>query len=162
MGGFALAALGIGAAASLLGGFAQASSDRKVAEFNARQAEREGAAAEAEAKEEATRIRREGRRLRGRQVSQAAASGLGLSGSVLDILADDAMEIELQALDVLRQGELGKQRGTEEAAISRSTGRSRATSSILGGISRAAGLGITAHQAGLFTKKKEPKDKRGN
>lgn len=150
MAGFALAALAASAGLSILGGMAQAKSERAVAEFNAMQAERDAAAAEAEAKEEARRIRRQGRRLRGEQISQAAASGVTLSGSVLDILADDAMEIELQALDRLRQGEIASIQGRERADITRYAGEQRANQSILSGLSRAAVLGFQASQAGLF------------
>lgn len=163
MAAFSTIALVGAAALSAVGGLAAAQSQKETAEFNALQAERDAAAAEAESKEEARRIRHQGRRLRGEQVNQAAASGLTITGSILDILADDAMEIELQALDAERQGELSSIRGREEASLTRSIGKSQARQSILGGLTRAASFGFQASQSSGSsdtTKRTPPKPKR--
>lgn len=148
MGAFALMAIAAGL--NIVSGFAQAGNERKIAEFNALQAERDAAIAEAEANEDARRIRHEGRLLRGLQTSQSSASNLTLSGSILDIIADDIMEIELKALDRERQGKIAGQRGREEAGLQRGLGAARAQQSILSGITRAAGIGYSAYESGAL------------
>lgn len=155
MGYVALAAMVVAAVVSAVASAEQAHSEKQIAKFNARQAERDAAAAEAEAKQEATRIRREGRSLAGRQIAQAASSGLGLSGSVLDILADDATNVELQALDVEREGQIAGIQGREQADIYKYTGQAQSTNTILTGISRSASMIGSAFSygagSGMFT-----------
>lgn len=140
MAAFTSILLGIAAGATLLSGIGQAKQERETATFNALQAERDATTARLEAEEEAERIRRQGRRLRGEQIAASAASGLAGGGSLLDILADDALEIELQAQDVLRRGAISSQVSLEEASITRRIGKSRARQSILGGIGRAGSI----------------------
>ncbi|MCP4328433.1 MAG: hypothetical protein GY791_08355 [Alphaproteobacteria bacterium] len=81
------------AALGLLGGIQQAAT-----------AEQSARAAELTAQSTADRERRDGRRQLGLRRARAGASGLGLEGAPLEVLADTAAEIELAAQDAIFRG----------------------------------------------------------
>ncbi len=84
-------------------------------------------------------VRRAGRRLQGRQIAQAGFAGGTMTGSIIDIIADTAVENEREALtqqfsfDAQAQAE--EARGT--ALLVASVARGQST--ILGGTARALG-----------------------
>ena len=84
-------------------------------------------------------VRREGRRLQGRQIAQAGFAGGTMTGSILDIIADTAVENEQEALTQQfsfdAQAAAEEQRGTALLVASISRGQS----TILGGTARALG-----------------------
>lgn len=131
------------AAMSGLGSFQQSRQAAQVADFNAEVAavnavsEREWAAAEE------ARTRREAGQRRGTSVARMGASGLvAQEGSFGDVLSDEAIESELEALTIRAQGEQ-RARGFEaqqagQRLSARHTRRS-APLSALGAAARAGG-----------------------
>jgi len=124
---------GVAIGAPIAGGLQQAGALRQQAgasaaasRFNAQLAQMEGGA-------EASRIRRAGRRELGRQRTLMGASGVRLEGSPLDLLVDNAAEIEREAV----QAEIaGRNTARLELANARSTkraGKTAAGTALLGG-----------------------------
>lgn len=119
--------------------------------FQARAAQEEASAVERAseinaqlARQQATRemaaIQRRGRRQLSSQRAAFGKSGLQLTGSPLERLAQNAAEIETEALNAALMGrqtaELERQRG--KAAVD--VGRARAGASLLSGAARSVGL----------------------
>ena len=96
--------------------------EAQAAEFNALNAEREaGRAVEAAAFEE-RRFREDVRRFQGRQRA-AAAAGITLSGSPLELVAESARDAELDALAIRFSGDVESARLMSQAALDRLAGR---------------------------------------
>lgn len=93
----------------------QAKNEARIAEFNAKVAERQGQAEAAAITEKAKRQEREGRRLIGAQKAAIAKSGVDFSGSTLSVLAETATELERDRLTILRESILAGQRGESRA-----------------------------------------------
>ena len=138
---------------------AQAKSQREWHEYNAGLAEREAAEARDVAAKEETRLRKGGERLKATQRARFAKAGVTTEGSPALFLAEQAIEIEEDALMIRRGGQLAGQRLTAEAGLSRMAGRSallRGKASLRAsrwgmastGLSGAAGLG---YQYGSMT-----------
>jgi len=97
--------------------------EAQAAEFNALNAEREaGRAVEAAAFEE-RRFREDVRRFQGRQRAAAAAAGITLSGSPLELVAESARDAELDALAIRFSGDVESARLMSQAALDRLAGR---------------------------------------
>lgn len=99
---FALASTGLSAAQSL----SQARAARKAAAAQARAAEENARIAREEAASKARRQRRVGQRQRAGFRARLGASGVVGAGSPVDALASSAADTELDALSLMRQGEL--------------------------------------------------------
>lgn len=130
-------------AVSMLAGAKEGKEQRQLAEFNAAQAEREAAERKSESEAEAAKIEREGRILRGEQAAQAGGAGLTQTGSVLDVIADEAMEVELKRQEVLRRGRTEERAGTETASLERLRGKKAEKAGILKGASSGASTGAS-------------------
>lgn len=134
-----------GAAIDFVGGIIAADDARDAARANARAAE-EAARREKEATRlRLERLKDEGRRLRGEQVAQFAASGVGLSGSALDIMADTAAQLELDAKLIEAGGALNETFYRNQARQQREAGRAAFTGGLL---TSAAGLMGNAYSLG--------------
>lgn len=103
---------------------AQAESEAAMREYNARLAEREAAEAQEAAAFEERKLRKGGERLKATQRARIAKAGVTFEGSPLDVMAETARELEMDALLIRRGGQLGAQRFTAEAALSRLAGKS--------------------------------------
>lgn len=93
-------------------------------EYNAKLAEREGTEAQAAAAHEERKHRKAGERLKARQRVALGKAGVLPTGSALEVLEETATELEEDALMIRRGGQVGAQRLTAEAQLSRMTGRS--------------------------------------
>lgn len=92
---------GVGALSSLQ----QSSQAKKTAEYNAAVAQSNAAQAQAFADADAARARDEAARKQGAMRAKAAASGVDTgTGSVLDVLSDEALQNELDALNIEAKG----------------------------------------------------------
>lgn len=153
-------------AISAMGSIAQGQAQKRAAEHNAAMARREAEEARMRAKhnkemaaQAAETSRREQRRQIGRQRAAAGASGRAQGGSVVDILADQSLEHELDIQNILHQGELGIWEGENiatkaeaEAEHSIAQGKSAVTSSIF----EAGGTVL----GGFANDRKKPKKKK--
>jgi hypothetical protein len=95
---------------------------------------------------------RDANRRRGRNIAAAAGSGVSRSGSVLDVLADQALEDELQQANTLFTGEIKGREADEaatvadaEAAQSIARGKAAKRASIM---KAATGVAFGAHKIG--------------
>ncbi len=114
----------------------QAGAEAAAARANARLAQREGA-------QQASSIRREGRRELGRQRTVAGASGVQLEGSPLDLLVSNAAEIEREAVQAEIAARNTARLDRSRASSIERAGKRQGASAILGG---AIGSGSVASQ----------------
>lgn len=136
---------------------AAAQSQAAMAEQNARLAERQGVEALKAGAREEERFRQQARQFQSAQRTTAAASGVQMSGSALNVLADTAQGIETDA-DTLRFNTLKDKWGFDmqstnfknQAHAARATAKNARTAGWIGGITSI--LGTTAQVvAGLPT-----------
>ncbi len=116
--------------------FQAARNQKDIAEQNAERARQEGRAEE-------SRFRRDARRQLGRVRAQFGVSGFDFSGSVFDVLADEQMEIEENAL-LIRSGGLARASRFENQA---SAAGARATGTLLAG---ALSIGSSLNRGAAF------------
>ena len=103
---------------------AQAKSEAAWHEYNAKLAKREATEKLEAAAHEERKHRKAGERLKARQRAQLGKAGVLPTGSVEDVLEETATELEEDALMIRRGGQVGAQRLTAEAQLSRFKGRS--------------------------------------
>lgn len=121
-----LAAAAVGTAVQAYGQYQAGQDAKKAADYNAQIMERnkqvalEKANFEAEA--EASRLRR----LIGSQRAAAAASGMGRSGTVLDLQEDSTIQGTMEQLAILYGGQLQAENFQNEANMSRFQGQAAA------------------------------------
>lgn len=134
----------VAAAASTAASISSAQSQAKTARFNAKVAERNAQAARAKAAADAKRKRREGARLIALNRARIGKGGLAAEGSVVDMLADNQAENELDALIIEYGGELEAAGRIEQAALFRAQADNAegaipltATATLAGGLSGA-------------------------
>lgn len=120
------------AGVSAIGSIHQGQSQAAAARFNAQVSEQNAQIVRQQAAEEESRARREGRRLLGRQRAAIGASGIQVEGSPLDVLADTAAELELDALTVRHRGLLEALGLTQQASLDRARARSARTAGFIG------------------------------
>lgn len=117
------------------GARAEAESEAQAAEYNRVLSLQQGRA-------EAARIRRAARRELSSQRVAFAKAGVRIEGSPLELLAQNAAELEADALNA----EIGARNTAEierrRARNLRRAGRRRAASALIGGVTRLGGLGI--------------------
>lgn len=102
----AAAASAAGTVVSAVGAIQQGNAAKAAAQYNATVARQNAEAARADAAANAARQERAARIRRGQNIAAAAASGVALEGSVLDIMEDNAIEEELDRLTILQRGEV--------------------------------------------------------
>jgi len=137
-----------GTAVAVYGVYQQGQAQKSAADYNARLAGQNAVIARQQADLRARQQDRLNRmRLGTIRATQGAAGGAQDEGSVLDIIADNAMQGELQRQEIMYEGEL-KARGYQgTAALDRMQGKAAgkaaaigAGSALLGGASKTAGL----------------------
>ncbi len=114
----------------------QAASEAGAARFNADVAQQNIGITKAQTDQQVKDLQRTQYLARGTNVANAGGSGLGLSGSSLDVLADNAAQGQLDILNTKYQGDLTV-RGYQNSAnldISQAAGRIGVGTSILGGV----------------------------
>ena len=146
----ALAASGTASVVQGLAAQAQGRANQRIAEYNAAMAERQGKAQMEAARLNSERLARQQRLAMGQNIAAAAKSGISLSGSVLDVLADTAYQYQLDRNLILTQGLNDYQTGSQRASLLRSEGkfsaaqgRSNALWAYLNGVSSVA-LGLAS------------------
>jgi len=115
----ALIATAIGTATSVVGSIKQASAAKSAARFNSQVSLNNAATAKAAATENERRFRR---------TSAQRAGSLRARGASADLLADSAMEEELEALTIRHGGFVQSQNFTQQASLQRMQGRTAASS----------------------------------
>ena len=124
----------LGGGGSLLkakGALEEADAEERAAQHNAIQAH-------LDAQREAARRRRASRRTLSSQRVQAAKSGFQVSGDLLSLLADNAGELEEEALAIRRRGRQEAERFRAYGSQVRDVGRSRYYGELLSGFGRVA------------------------
>ncbi len=147
MSGFEILALGaaaVQAAGAVAGGIQQ----NNVAKANAKALEQAGRNEVMAAAGEASSIRRKAAQETGSQVASVAGSGLELAGSPADVIAQNAAEMELDAMTALWSGQARNTQYRNQAKITRWEGRQAMTSGIISGVSSLAGGAFTAFGGG--------------
>lgn len=133
MTGMEVALMVASTAVSTIGAISQANAAAQAAEYNAAVARQEAAAEEA-------RRRREAERQMGQIRAGRAKSGVTVEGSPLIVLADSAMEAEIDALNARWTGETSAKLYKMEARSARRAGIYNAGASLLSGASKIAGM----------------------
>ena len=136
----AAAAMVVGAVGSIMEGAAA----KKKAEKDAQIAEENAGLAQQESKEEARRSMIVARKQIGDERASYAASGVGMTGSALDVIAESQENARLDELTILRGGEIKANMYRQDAQSERDYGSGARTGSYF----RAAGqLGAAAGAA---------------
>lgn len=147
----------VGTSLAVAGQLQQAKSNAAAAEANSAIAEQQAQLAREQAVQERRRaaveaeiFARKARRQQGTRISQVTASGITLSGSALDVLADAALSDEQQRLMILHEGEerararlagasveeMTAAEFQRQAAAERQAGTTRATATLIGGLAK--------------------------
>ena len=144
-----MAALAVGGSGllSFKGNQAAAKAARQTAEYNAKVAEQEAVLLARVKRDEERQLRRQSERLIGQQRVATAASGITMSGSPIQALADTYFATEKDALRIQYASEVEQTRAIADATLTRAEGRARSSamktqaySSLLESGSRAATL----------------------
>jgi hypothetical protein len=125
----------VGTVASIGGQLASGAQQQAAAAHNARVAKAEAESTRAAADYEATQYQDKARRLIATQRAEAAASGLGLEGSVFDVMDETASQAAYDALLIRHAGDVKASQGMSEAALSRLQGKFARSDSYYGGTS---------------------------
>ena len=132
--------LAVSTAVSTAGAITSAVGQAKMANFNARIAEQDAAAARQQGEAEAARKRRAVARALGQRRAAFGAAGVTVEGSPLDLLEDLAAESEIEALDIRRRSLLrarelgiGAARSRFQAGVALEKGAFGATTTALDG-----------------------------
>lgn len=132
---------GVGALSSLQ----KSSQAAAVADYNARVAENNAISERAFAEADAARAREAGARQRAKLRAAAGASGVDTgTGSILDVLSDDAVEAELDALNIKAQGESRAVAHEAQATRYKMEAKNTRSSAFLSAI----GAGLSGYSAG--------------
>ena len=113
----------VGTVASIGGQLASGAQQQSAAAYNARVAKAEADSARAAADYEARQYQDKARRLIATQRTEAAASGLGLEGSVFDVMDQTAAEAAYDALLIRHAGDVRASQSMSDAALSRLQGK---------------------------------------
>lgn len=135
----------IGAVLGYKGNQAAAKAARQTAEFNAQVAENEAIILQRRKVDEEANMRKQSDRLIATQRVATAASGVQMSGSALNALADSYFNTEMDALRIQYAADIEQTAKASEAALTRAEGRARSTAlktasyqSLLAGAEKAA------------------------
>jgi hypothetical protein len=126
----ALAALSAGVSAA--GAIAQGNAAKSAANYNAAVARQNADIARANSAADADKQERQGRLLAGRQRAAVGASGITPEGSPLEVMADSALESELDALTTRYRGELQARSYGQDATLQGMRGDAAQTAGYVG------------------------------
>lgn len=147
MSGFEILALGASAmqAAGAVAGGIQAN---QTAKYNAKILEEQARAEIGAASSEANSIRRRAAQETGSQIASVAGSGLELTGSPADVIAQNASEMELDAMTALWSGQARATGLNNAARMVRYEGKQAQTAGFISGASSLAMGGFNAFGGG--------------
>lgn len=155
VGALALAAAGTGVA--VYGQAQQAKTAKAVGKYNAELAENQAAQVEMDAREALKRKRDQARQFAAIQRSRIAKAGVAEEGTPLEILAETAGELELDALAFSRATGIQADSLRGDARLSRYMGANAASAakigmgaSLLSGASQMAGMGYQYRREGAI------------
>lgn len=148
----ALAATAVGAGVQAYGQYQQGKTARKVGEFNAKVAENQAIQADMDARENMRRKRAENKRALSMQRARFAKSGVAIgTGTPLEVQAETAGLLEMEALEIGRQGEIRKNTLLSQGKLERAAGRSAYSAGLIsGGATLLSGAGQTAYMGSNF------------
>ena len=145
----------LGGVMGMKGANQAANSARQIADYNAQVAENEAILLQREKTAEEANLRRQSERLVGTQTVAVAKSGIQMSGSALQALADTYFSRERDAARIQYASSVQQVQKQSEAALTRAEGEARAAAfrtqgkiSLLGGFTDAAS---TAGSMGIGT-----------
>jgi hypothetical protein len=133
---------------AIVGGVVQGVGQKQQAEAQAEAVEKEGRQQLRDAYAEERAIRRRRALVQGEARSAIGRSGVQIEGSPLDFLAQNAAEIEVEALSVRTYGINAQRQARAVASGLRNEGRTALYAGILGGVS--SGLSAYASAGGTF------------
>lgn len=119
----AMGSSAIGGLLTAAGSVAEGEAADTAARFNASQLEKSAVRVKEKAKEDERIFRTSVRKQRASNVAGVAASGIELTGSPLEVLMDNAVNAELDALNIRHAGEVQASNLRSEAAMTRIGGR---------------------------------------
>lgn len=129
-----MSAEGTAAGASVVGGImgykgnmAAAKNAQAVADYNAEVAENEAVLLARQKRDQEESLRKQSDRLEGTQRNIVAASGVEMSGSPLNVLADTYFGTQADAVNIQYAGSIEQAQKQSEAALIRTEGRARAS-----------------------------------
>jgi hypothetical protein len=109
------------------GNMASAKAARQVGEYNAKVAEAEAVLLQRKKTQEEASLRKQSDRLIGMQRVATAKSGIQMSGSPLQALADAYFNTELDAINIQQASKIEQFAKTAEAGLARAEGNARRT-----------------------------------
>jgi hypothetical protein len=121
----AAAAAGAAGIVGYKGNMASAKAARQVGEYNAKVAEAEAVLLQRKKTQEEASLRKQSDRLIGMQRVATAKSGIQMSGSPLQALADAYFNTELDAINIQQASKIEQFAKTAEAGLSRAEGNAR-------------------------------------
>lgn len=110
------------------GNMAAAKNAKAVADYNAEVAENEAVLLARQKRDQEESLRKQSDRLEGTQRVMTAASGVEMSGSPLDVLADTYLSTNMDATMIQYAGDIEQAQKKSEAALIRAEGSARASS----------------------------------
>lgn len=121
----AAGASALGGVMSFKGNRAAARSAQQIAEYNAQLAENEAVLLQRAKTQQEVALRQQNERLRATQRVMTAASGIQMTGNVLQPLADAYFKTEQDALRIRYASDIEQTQKEAEAALARATGAAR-------------------------------------
>lgn len=131
----AQAAMAAGSGLSAVGDIAQGNQNANISDYNAQIANQSAAQAEAQGAEQARRALVQGNKVIGSESAAYGASGVGNSGSAMDVLRSSAANNELNALTIKNGADVKATAYQNEAALD----QYRASNDTVAGYMNAAG-----------------------
>lgn len=129
------------------GNMSAAKAAKQTAEYNAVVAENEAVLLARKKRDEEESLRKQSDRLEGTQRVMVAGSGVQMTGSPLDVLAETYFSTNMDATMIQYAGDIEQVQKQSEAALTRAEGGARATAlktqaytTLLGGAQKAATL----------------------
>lgn len=112
-----------GAGVSAFSSFQQGKSEKAINDYNAQVQEQQAKQAQADARAASSAQRGENTRLLSKQRALYAKAGVVASGTPLLVMAEQAGIMEMNALDIERQGKVKAQYLTSQASLDRMKGK---------------------------------------
>lgn len=109
---------------------------KKAADFNAALELRRG-------RERAKAVRRKGKRIKGTQRSLIGKSGVQMQGSPLEVMAETAALVELDAINIMRDSQATAHLEKKRGKALKKTSRLQAGASVLSGIEKGVRFGVS-------------------
>jgi hypothetical protein len=120
------------AAVSAVGAISSAQATSAAAKTNARIADRNALISRQSAAAEEEKQRRLSRRQAGANRAAIGASGITMDGSALDVMEDNAMDAEMDALTIRYNGEIGAMNSESDASLERMRAGAARTAGMFG------------------------------